>query len=67
MTLTAVLVRNIIWDVAVGSYSYHPCTHAHPHSSGNYAEIVRMGAFCRSRYLFLSPFGLFANNAAWPN
>lgn len=64
----AALVRNTIWDIAVGSYSLHLYTHAHIPSSGNYAEIIRIDYFCPlSRYLFLSPVGLFANRAAWPN
>lgn len=38
----AVLVRNIVWDMTVGSYTHHLHTHAHVPSSGNYAEMIRI-------------------------
>lgn len=40
----AVLVRNIVWDMTVGSYTHHLHTQAHIPSSGNYAEIIRIEA-----------------------
>lgn len=42
-TAPAVLVRNIIWDRTVGSYTHLP-TQAHIPSSGNYAGMISIGA-----------------------
>lgn len=60
----AVLVRNIIWDMTVGSYPHHLHTHTHIPSGENYAEMIRISV---EQYLFSSPVGLSANHAAWPN